>query len=748
MENNSDHLDPKKQQELINELEGSDRDVRGFWAIVTISVAVFLSLYHFYIAGFGLPGIGSRTFLIFHLTLGLVLVFLIFPIKKGLGQKTIPWYDVLLAIISFVVGMYIIQNQDSSSIMSGRPTDIDLAFGLALIILVLEATRRVVGKPLVIIALIFIAYFFLGEYMPGQFFHNRGDFERFIYEISYRNNGIFGTPIYASAQFVFIFILFGAILESTGAGRMFIDLAIRAFGRFKGGPAKASVLASGMMGSISGSSTANAVTTGTFTIPLMKKVGFKPHVAGGVEVAASSSGQILPPVMGAAAFIMVEFTGIPYYEIITSAFIPAVLAYVGILFMVHFEASKNGIQGIPKSELPKGRQLLVRQGYLIFPILVLLYYLVVERVSVNNSAFYSIVVLLAMAFFAHRFKASLGRSLLYAAGLIAVVYGFQFIVGFINDGLFRLNDLFNIGFFSSETIRWKPEVTMLVLVGLIVALVFAVMQRKTDVNTDQVKYGWRNVVEGFELASRNALSIIVACATAGILIGVITTSGLSTKFTRIVVGFADTLTNMLPTFMVTDNTQLYFTLILTVFACLLLGLGLPTTATYVVLAAIVAPILTDMGVHILIAHLFVLYYGVLADDTPPINLPAYATAGIANAGPVRTGVQGFKFDSAALLLPFVFTLNPTILLLKDAGWMEVILAIFTAAVGMIAFASFIQNWLIIKYKWYERILALISALLFIQNNWVTDVVGVVLLGLLVAFQLVKRKHYQQEAKTA
>ena len=748
MENNSDHLDPKKQQELINELEGSDRDVRGFWAIVTISVAVFLSLYHFYIAGFGLPGIGSRTFLIFHLTLGLVLVFLIFPIKKGLGQKTIPWYDVLLAIISFVVGMYIIQNQDSSSIMSGRPTDIDLAFGLALIILVLEATRRVVGKPLVIIALIFIAYFFLGEYMPGQFFHNRGDFERFIYEISYRNNGIFGTPIYASAQFVFIFILFGAILESTGAGRMFIDLAIRAFGRFKGGPAKASVLASGMMGSISGSSTANAVTTGTFTIPLMKKVGFKPHVAGGVEVAASSSGQILPPVMGAAAFIMVEFTGIPYYEIITSAFIPAVLAYVGILFMVHFEASKNGIQGIPKSELPKGRQLLVRQGYLIFPILVLLYYLVVERVSVNNSAFYSIVVLLAMAFFAHRFKASLGRSLLYAAGLIAVVYGFQFIVGFINDGLFRLNDLFNIGFFSSETIRWKPEVTMLVLVGLIVALVFAVMQRKTDVNTDQVKYGWRNVVEGFELASRNALSIIVACATAGILIGVITTSGLSTKFTRIVVGFADTLTNMLPTFMVTDNTQLYFTLILTVFACLLLGLGLPTTATYVVLAAIVAPILTDMGVHILIAHLFVLYYGVLADDTPPINLPAYATAGIANAEPVRTGVQGFKFDSAALLLPFVFTLNPTILLLKDAGWMEVILAIFTAAVGMIAFASFIQNWLIIKYKWYERILALISALLFIQNNWVTDVVGVVLLGLLVAFQLVKRKHYQQEAKTA
>lgn len=741
------HMDKKTQQEMINELEGSDRDVRGFWAFTTIAVAVFLSLYHFYIAGFGLPGIGSKTFLIFHLTLGLVLVFLIFPPKKGLNQKTVPWYDALLAIMSFGVGMYIIQNQTSSSIISGRPTDFDLAIGLALIILVLEATRRVVGKPLVIIALIFIGYFFLGEYMPGQFFHDRGDFERFVYEISYRNNGIFGTPIYASAQFVFIFILFGAILESTGAGQMFINLAIRAFGRFKGGPAKASVLASGMMGSISGSSTANAVTTGTFTIPLMKKVGFKPHVSGGIEVAASSSGQFLPPIMGAAAFIMVEFTGIPYYQIIQSAIIPALLAYVGILFMVHFEASKNGIQGIPKAELPKGRKLLLQQGYLLFPIFVLLYYLVVERISVNNSAFFSIVVLLAMALFAHRFKESLGRSLLYAAGLIAIVYGFQFIVGTLNNGLYQLNGLFGTDVFGTETVRWKPEMTMLVILGLVVALTFAVVQRKSNLGATPFRYGWRNVVEGFETASRNALSIIVACATAGILIGVITTSGLSTKFTRIVVGFSETLTNMLPTFMVTDNTQLYFTLVLTVFACLLLGLGLPTTATYVVLAAIVAPILTDMGVHVLIAHLFVLYYGVLADDTPPINLPAYATAGIANAGPVRTGVQGFKFDSAALLLPFVFTLNPTILFLTDVSWYEVIWAIITATIGMIAFASFIQNWLIHKYVWYERTIALLSALLFIQNNWITDVAGIVLLAVLLILQIIKKKHHQHKEQT-
>ncbi|WP_163539082.1 TRAP transporter fused permease subunit [Gracilibacillus sp. YIM 98692] len=727
----------ENQKKMVQELEGSDRELKNYWALITLSAAIFLSAFHLYVAGFGLPGIGSKTFLILHLTVGLLLVFLLYPIKKGLSQSTVPWYDILFTLITLFVGIYIIQNQTSSSIMSGRPTEMDLFFGLALIVLVLEATRRVVGKPLVIIASIFIAYFFLGEYMPGQFFHNRGDFERFVYEITYRNNGIFGTPIYASAQFVYIFILFGAILESTGAGRMFIDLALRSFGKYKGGPAKAGVVASGMMGSISGSSTANAVTTGTFTIPLMKKVGFKPHVAGGVEVAASSSGQFLPPIMGAAAFIMVEFTGIPYYQIIQSAIIPAVLAYIGILFMVHFEASKHDITGMNKKDLASGRKLLLQQGYLIIPIIVLLYYLVYERVSVNNSAFFSIIILLVLAVFAHRFKASFGRTLIYAVVLLGIAYGFQFLVNVINSGLYSLNDVFNMSFFSVETIRWKPEITILILSGIVIALLFAVFQNKKKIDAAPVRFGWKQTLAGFETAARNALSIIVACATAGILIGVITTSGLSTKFTRIVINFSETLTNALPSFLVTDNTQLYFALILTVFACLLLGLGLPTTATYVVLAAIVAPILTDMGVHILIAHLFVLYYGVLADDTPPINLPAYATAGIANAGPVRTGIQGFKYDAAALLLPFVFTMNPTILFLTDASWYEVIWAIITATIGMIAFASFIQNWFIQRYRWFERILALVSALLFIQSNLVTDMIAVGFMALLFLLQSIR-----------
>ncbi|SHN36569.1 TRAP transporter permease [Gracilibacillus kekensis] len=730
-------------KKMLNELEGSDRELRHGWAVAVLAISVFLSAFHLYVAGFGLPGIGSKTFLILHLTIGLILVFCMFPIKKGMRQKTIPWYDVVIALVALAAGIYIIQNQTAPSIMSGRPTDMDLFFGVLLILLVLEATRRVVGKPLVIIALVFITYFFLGEFMPGQLQHSRGDFERFVYEITYRNNGIFGTPIYASAQFVFIFILFGAILESTGAGKMFIDLALRMFGKYKGGPAKASVVASGLMGSISGSSTANAVTTGTFTIPLMKRVGFKPHVAGGVEVAASSSGQFLPPIMGAAAFIMVEFTGIPYYEIIQSALIPALLAYVGILFMVHFEASKHGIHGMKKSELASGRKLLIQQGYLLIPILVLLYYLVVARVSVNNSAFFSIIVLLVLAVFVQRFRNNMTRTAIGACGVILFTVLFQFLIAPINQGLDALNGILNISFFSAETIRWKPEIVVLMLIGIGLALVFALSQKQLKVESTTMRYGFSQLLSGFETASRNALSIIVACATAGILIGVITTSGLSTKFTSIAIGFSETLTNAMPDVLVTDNTQLYFALILTVFACLLLGLGLPTTATYVVLAAIVAPVLTDMGVHVLIAHLFVLYYGVLADDTPPINLPAYATAGIAKAGPVRTGIQGFKYDSAALLLPFVFTLNPTILMLTDVAWHQMVWAIFTATIGMVAFASFIQNWLIRKYHWYERILALITALLFIQHNLVTDIIAVVTLTIIFILQfLLSRRKIQ------
>lgn len=740
-------IDQDEQQRIVNELEGSDRNPTKVYAIMITVVATFLSLFHLYVAGFGLPNIGSRTFLIIHLTIGLMLAFMIFPIKKGLNQKSIPWYDLIITAVVLFIGWYLIDRQLAPEVLAGRITQMDLIVGAAFILLVIEATRRVVGLPLVIITTIAVAYFFLGEYLPGDFYHNRADFTRFVNEMTWRSTGIFGTPIYASAQFVFIFILFGSILESTGAGKMFIDLAIRLVGQMKGGPAKAAVVASGMMGSISGSSTANAVTTGTFTIPLMKRVGFRPQTAGGIEVASSSGGQFLPPVMGAAAFIMVEMTGIPYYEIIQAAAIPALLTYFGILFMVHFEALKYGIDGIPKSETIPARKLLIRQGFLIFPILVLLYFLVVERASVNASGFYSITVMIVIAFLTYRFRKNFARTAIWGAILLALAYSMQYIVVYINQGLIALNDVFGARIFVGEIVRWRDPILTMVIGGVLVSAIFAIFMIVTKQKAPEEDFTMKDLINGFETAARNSLSIITACATAGIIIGVITTTGLGTRFSRIIFNFSGTVEEALPQFLVFESTQLYIALILALFACLLLGLGLPTTATYVVLASVIAPALTDLGVPVIVAHLFVLYYGVLADDTPPVNLPAYATAGIARSGPIRTGIQGFKYDSAALLLPFMFSVNPAMLLIvEDATTFDIVTAILSAMAGMFMFAGFIQNYMFERFGWIERILAPVAAILFIHSSFATDITALALFFVVIFIQIMKRRKKNREKK--
>ncbi|MFA9457394.1 TRAP transporter permease [Halalkalibacter sp. AB-rgal2] len=694
----------------VNELAGSDRVVRGWMALLILVIAVVMSIYHLYTAGFGLmPGVGTRSHMIIHLSLGLALVFLIFPIKKGLNQQRIATYDFVIAGIAIVVGYYLYANQTSPSILSGRMTFIDLLVGIVLLLLVIEATRRVVGKPLVIIACVFMTYFFIGGFLSPPFRHTRANFQQFIYEMGYTTSGIFSTPLSVSATYVFIFILFGAILEATGAGKMFIDLALRAFGKYKGGPAKAAVVSSGMLGSISGSSVANAVTTGTFTIPLMKKVGFKPQVSGGIEVAASSSGQLLPPIMGAAAFLMIEYTPYTYAEIIKSAAIPAILSYIAILFMVHLEASKHHIKGLPKEALVSGRKTLIQHGYLILPVIVLVYFLV-QGNTVPNAAFFAIILLLVLASFTHRLRERFGAGMLVAGGVAVIAFALHY-------------------FFA-----WRLEVAVMVTIGIIVALMVVLLQRSFYVQSAPVRFGLRELISGLEMAARNSLTVVVACATAGILIGVINLTGLSAKLPTIIVNFA--------------GEHLILALVFTLIACLILGLGLPTTATYVILAAMVAPALVQMGVPIMAAHLFVLYYGILADDTPPINLPAYAVSGIAKSEPIRTGIQGFKFDSGALLLPFVFTMNTAILLLPEqAGmysWLEIAQYIFTALVGILAFVMFIQNYLLVRLTIIERLLALVTALVFIHGSSMTDIIGVFLFGVLMVWQVMRKRKSEVE----
>ncbi|WLV24321.1 TRAP transporter permease [Aciduricibacillus chroicocephali] len=699
----------QEMNDRLDELEGSDRKLFGWMAILALIVAVAMSLFHLYTAGVGtLPRMQQNAI---HLGFALTLVFLIFPYKKKLGQTKIPIYDLILSALGASTGIYIVAVSGDLLGKVGNPTIFDTVMSFVCLLLVMEATRRVVGKPLVILAFLFMLYAYLGDkYLPGflggravlpDTINHFGFSWREIAEFMYLSNeGIFGTPITVSAQYVFIFILFGAFLEVTGAGRMFIDLAMSIVGSMKGGPAKAAVVSSGMMGSISGSSVANAVTTGTFTIPLMKRTGFRPHVAGGVEVAASSSGQFLPPVMGAAAFIMADFTGIPYLEIATAAAVPALLSYTAILFMVHLEASKYNLKGIPRKELPSLLKVLASRGFLMLPIIAIVV-LLVMRMTPILASFMAIVGAITIALFSYRMQKSLGQGFLVAFVFIGAAY--------VAHLIFGLN----------------PYVTIVAAGSLLFALIWYALKKRMHVERS-LEFGWKEFFKALELGAKNALSVVAACATAGILTGVVTMTGLGPILSSMILDLA--------------NNQVILVLLFTMIACIIMGMGLPTTATYIVLAAVMAPALIQIGIPVLAAHLFVFYYGILADDTPPINLPAYATAGIANADPVKTGFQGFKFDMGALLLPFAFTMNPILILQDpDATLIQIIWSIATAFVGIIMWSTFIQGYLLTKYGWIERVLAVAAALVFINTRLWTDFIGMGLFAVIIVYQLWKRK---------
>ncbi|MUV37191.1 Ribose-phosphate diphosphokinase [Lentibacillus sp. JNUCC-1] len=706
--NLKEEYDIEEMNKQLDELEGSDRTLYGWMAMIILITAVSMSLFHLYTAGIEmLPRMKQNAV---HLGFALTLTFLIFPIKKGLGQKKIPWYDLILAALGAFTGIYIIIIFADLLGKVGNPNTLDTVISFIAVLLVLEATRRVVGKPLVILAFIFMLYAWLGDKFLPEFLGSRAILPDAINHFGFSwseiaefmylsNEGIFGTPITVSAQYVFIFILFGAFLEVTGAGRMFIDLALSLVGSFKGGPAKAAVVSSGMMGSISGSSVANAVTTGTFTIPLMKKIGFRPHVAGGVEVAASSSGQFLPPVMGAAAFIMADFTGIPYLEIAAAAAVPALLSYTAILFMVHLEASKYNLSGIPRSELVSPFRILANRGYLLLPIVAIIV-LLVMRLTPILASFMAIMGAIFIALFSYRMQKRFGAGFLVSLLFVGGAYGGHL--------LFGLN----------------KYVTFVAAGALVFALIWYALGKKIE-GEGQTKFGWKEFFMACEQGAKNSLSVVAACATAGILTGVVTMTGLGPTLSSMILNLA--------------NEQLILVLLFTMFACIIMGMGLPTTATYIVLAAVMAPALIKMDVPVLAAHLFVFYYGILADDTPPINLPAYATSGIAKANPVQTGIQGFKFDMGALLLPFAFVMNPMLILQDDtATFLQVALSIGTAFIGIIAWSTFIQSYLFTKYGWAERILAVAAALVLLNHIWWTDLIGLGLFGLIVLLQLWKK----------
>ncbi len=635
--------------------ESAYRTFKGWLEIFIRVVCIAFSGFHLFTAATGAypPQIQRAV----HLGFVLVLIYLLYPARATGSKHKLAWYDVLLAAAGAAVCGYIVWNYDVIVLDAGPPTEMDFFFGCAAILLVLEATRRIVGLPITLVAVCFLLYAKFGNLIPGMMGHPGFSLKRIVGHMYLTTEGLFGMPLGVSASFVFLFILFGAFLHSTGLGKFFIDLALAAAGRFVGGPAKVAVLASGFFGTISGSSVANTVSTGTFTIPLMKSVGYRGSFAGAVEAASSTGGQIMPPIMGAAAFIMAQFLGVGYVEIAKAALIPALLYYLAVGFMVHMEAKRLGLKGIPKERLPRAWFVLRQGGYLLIPIFVLIY-LLIQGYTPLKSAYYCILATVIISLVANNWKAWAGAS-------------------------------------SS---------------GMTVGHSLAVCNRLAA----------KDILQAMENGGRLALGVAAACACTGFVIGVVTLTGVGLKLANAI------LTLSAGSFALT----LFFTML----ASIVLGMGLPTTAKYIVLATIAAPAIQTFHVPQLAAHLFIMYFGILADLTPPVALAAYAAAGIARSEPNATGFMAVKLALAGFLIPYIFCYNPGLLMI-GASNMEIVFIVCTAAVGIasLSFAS-VGYWLRDLFLW-ERLLLVGAAITLITPGLMTDIIG---LGLMAAVYVLQK----------
>lgn len=625
---------------------------------MVISIAlVAMSVYHFYAAGFAL--VRELLHRGIHLSFVLGLVFLLFAWRRSLStQMPHPaWYrfngvsifDILLAGLAVIASLYLpLLPPEVVSVRVGNPSSFDVLMGTALLLLTLEATRRSVGPTLPLIALVFVAFALFGPWAPGALKHGGVAWTGLINHLYMTNQGIYGIAIGVMAQYVFLFIVFGILATRIGLGQLFIDLAMVIAGRYAGGPAKVAIFSSAFMGTISGSSIANTVTTGALTIPAMKKVGYPPHFAGAVEATASTGGQITPPILGAAAFIMVEYLEIPLRDVLAAALFPALLHYFGIFIMVHLEARKLGLRGLRADELPKAGVVL-RQHWLSIIPLVILVYMILSGKTPDFAAVY---------------------------GIIACV-----VVGFLNP------------------------VNRLTLPDL-----------------------WQALADG----ARNTLAVGAAAATVGIVVGVVTLTGVGFRLGYVVVQTATDIGNAIggiwPLSIFTiGQWTLFFSLLLIAISCIIMGAGIPTTATYIILVAVAAPALGLLEVQPIVAHFFVFYYGVLADITPPVALAAYAAAGIAGANPFRTGNTAFRLGIAKALVPFVFVYSPALLLITDGfTWAAFTITLFGAMLGIaglgVAFSGFFLTHMSRLSRWWVGLVSL----LFIAPGFGTMALGALL----------------------
>jgi TRAP transporter 4TM/12TM fusion protein len=649
-------------ERLVKEAEFGARELGGWSLYLAAAIALGMTAFQLWTAGVGpLPGVLQRSV---HLTFAIVLVFLFYPAAKRARQRRLPWYDLVLAAAGAYAAAYVTIHHEALIRRVGTPEPLDVWMGALLIVLVLEGTRRAVGLWLPLITVMFLAYAFVGPWMPELLSHRGYSVRRVVGQLYLTTEGLFGIPLAVSATFVFAFVLFGAILERTGAGEYLIRVAFSLVGHTRGGPAKVAVVASAFMGTITGSSIANTATIGSMTIPLMKRVGFKPEVAGGIETAAGGNGQLMPPVMGAAAFVMAEWLRVPYLEIAKAAALPAIIDQLGLLGAVHLLALKQGIRGLPRQELPRFLPTFLSGLHYLIPVGVLLYYLIVKEYTPLTSAFMALVA---------------------AAGMFLMTAAVQ-------------------------GVRRRPVVPG---------------QAPAAGPSQALREASRRLVEACYLGARNMASVALTCACAGIIVGIVTLTGVGLNLSGIVVDLS--------------SGSLYLGLFLTMIACLVLGMGVPTTPTYIIMATLTAPALMalaqsqGLAIPIIAVHLFVFYFGILADDTPPVGLAAYAAAGIARSDPFKTGLRAFTLDMRTFILPYMFITAPAMLLI-DTTWYEAAWIFVTAVVGMYALAAAMQGYFITDARWWERAALFASALLLVKPGLYTDLAGMAGVALIYGIQ--------------
>jgi len=651
-----EQLDEKEQQAILEKFDREsvtrqpvNKSVK--WFIATI--AIFYSLFHLFITFNPLPELIQRSA---HVAIGLALVFLLYPARSSTSRQTISWSDWILASASLSSFLYLwIEYQDIVTTRGGIPNTLDIAFSIMTVILVIEGARRVMGWMIPILGMIFLAYPFIShfDWMPDRLLTRPFTVSDIFGQMYLKTEGLYSSAIGASVTFIFLFILFGAFLAKSGMGKLFNDLAMALAGHKQGGPAKVAVISSGFMGSINGTAVANVVGTGSFTIPLMKKIGYHKNFAGAVEASASVGGQILPPVMGASAFIMAETTGVSYGTIALAATLPALLYYLGVMAQVHFRAGRDNLKGVPKSDLPKVKEVLKERGHLLIPIIALVFFLF-QSIPVSYAAVYTILLTIVVAAF-----------------------------------------------------------------------------KKTT------RMGLKEILEALEDGAKQSLSVMAACALVGIIIGVVSLTSFGSVMTSSIMSIG--------------AGSLFLTLFFTMIASMILGMGLPSIPAYIITATMAAPALANFDIPTLVAHMFVFYFGLFANITPPVALAAFAGAGIAGGDPMRTGFQALKLSLAGFIVPFLFVYNPAMLMIDTANvavnarefafpaWTTIISICVTSIIGILALGAAVEGYFKTALPWFWRLFLGAGALCMIIPETITDIIGIFMVIIAISINIINAK---------